>query len=164
MRKAAFVVVSLSVLATVAHAQTSPCAGSEVPYDTVLQRPAPDLDLEDQDAVVIRNERQWCEFWGWSKPCDTYGIDFRNEVALAVYMPDWACDRADLTELCSAGGRHLRVVVDVVASRPCLLPVVIPPRWYVIRVDKPVATACTEYIWTFNVQGEPPYTQTYGCE
>ncbi len=164
MRKAAFVVVSLSVLATVAHAQTSPCAGSEVPYDTVLQRPAPDLDLEDQDAVVIRNERQWCEFWGWSKPCDTYGIDFSNEVALAVYMPDWACDRADLTELCSAGGRHLRVVVDVVASRPCLLPVVIPPRWYVIEVDKPVATACTEYIWTFNVAGEPPYTQTYGCE
>jgi hypothetical protein len=44
------------------------------------------------------------------------------------------------------------------------LPVVIPPVWDVIEVDKPVATACTEYIWTFNVAGEPPYTQTYGCE
>ena len=163
MRKAAFVVVLLNVLVTVAHAQTSPCAGSEVPYDTVLQRPAPDLDLEDQDAVVIRNERQWCEFWGWSKPCDTYGIDFSNEVALAVYVPQGTCSMGDLTELCSAGGRHLRVVVDVVAYIPCL-PVVIPPVWDVIEVDKPVATACTEYIWTFNYGGRPPYTQTYGCE
>jgi len=163
MRKVAFVVVSLCVFVTVAHAQTSPCTGSEVPYDTVLQRPAPYLDMEDQDAVVVRNEQQWCKFWGWSKPCDTYGIDFSNEVALAVYMPQGTCGMGDLTELCSAGGRHLRVVVNVVAYNPCL-PVITPPQWYVIEVDKPVATVCTEYIWTFNDEVEPLYTQTYGCE
>ena len=122
------------------------------------------MRVEDSHRLALLHEYTPDKAKGSKAKKGQFSPDFRNEVALAVYMPDWACDRADLIELCSAGGRHLRVVVDVVASRPCLLPVVIPPRWYVIRVDKPVATACTEYIWTFNVQGEPPYTQTYGCE
>jgi hypothetical protein len=165
MRSTVLVIALICVAATASFAAEPPCPGHEIPYEFVLERPAPYLDPEDQDAVVIRNEKQWCEFWGWDKPCDTAGIDFSNEVALAVYLPQVpACDTRDLTEVCGAGGRHLRVVVDVVVNRPCLVPAFIPSHWYVVTVDKPVASACTEYIWTFNVQGEPPYTQSYGCE
>lgn len=106
--------------------------------------------------LVIRNERQWCEFWEQAHgrraeppPCDLSLVDFRHEVVIASSMPGSnGCVGIGIANIESGRGHRrglgrrrggLRVFVrDIVPGRNCLCTqsFVFPVR--AVVVSKPV--------------------------
>ena len=105
--------------------------------------------------LVIRNERQWCDFWEKAHairteppPCDLSLVDFRREAVIATAVAGSnGCVRTDITHIetrrghRARGGRRggLRVFVrDAFPGRNCLctLSFVFPVQ--AVVVSKPV--------------------------
>ena len=98
--------------------------------------------------LVIRNQRQWCEFWEQAHDtradppsCDLSLLDFRHEVVIASAIAGGnGCYRIDITGIEAEPGRgELRVFArDTVPDRHCICTQAMVFRVQAVVVSRPV--------------------------
>jgi len=145
MQKMLILLVSALMLLGVAGAETS--RADDVEFEEIL---AGDFGLsyDGPTDLVIRNERQWCEFWEQAHgvrteppPCDLSVVDFRHEAVIAsAFAGSNGCISIDITHIEARHGRgDLSVFTrDTVPGRSCLCTLSFVFPVHAVVVSKPV--------------------------
>lgn len=146
MRKTIILLMASLLLLGVARPEA--CSGDAVAFEEVLFgnfRPFYDGPTD----LVIRNERQWCEFWKQAHGnrtgpprCDRSLVDFRHEVVIASALAGSnGCYTIDIIRI-EAGQRGrgaLRVFArDTVPGPHCICTLSLVFRVKAVVVSKPV--------------------------
>ena len=143
------IVLLMASLLLLGVSTTEECSGGDaVAFEEILVgdfRPFHDGPSD----LVIRNERQWCEFWGQAhgirtEPprCDRSLVDFRHEVVIASAITGPSgCYTIDIThiEAVQRGRGALRVFTrDTVPGPNCICTLSLVFRVKAVVVSKPV--------------------------
>ena len=145
MRRIIILLVASLLLLGVPAAQAS--SGDNVAFEEVLFGDF-GFFYDGPSDLVIRNPRQWCEFWNQTHgtqtdppSCDLSLVDFQYEVVIASAIAGGnGCYRIDITRIEAGPGRGaLRVFArDTVPDRHCICTQSLVFRVQAVVVSKPV--------------------------
>ena len=143
------ILVGLTALAMAGPSASDPACRDNLPFHSIFTSNALNLEFPEPEDLVIRTEKQWCEFWARAHsartkppPCDLGVADFRYEaiVATAIGSRSNGCFGVAVSCIETSRGRGaLRVFVRERVPGPrciCTLSLVSPV--HAVVVDKPI--------------------------
>ena len=117
----------------------------DIPFVPVLYKSGYSL-FDEEDFFVIESEDDWCDFWFLLYPgqseCDTSGIDFENEAAIAVALGELpnTCYSAEIVCIYNWPYKDKeRTVVEFVEVQPapaCICGQMIVQPVHVVKIKK----------------------------
>lgn len=141
--------MALTIFSVAGPSAGDPACRDDVPFDRVLSASATPFEFQEPGDLVIRTEKQWCEFWARTHgtravplPCDLGVADFRHEVILATAIgsrPNGCFGVAISCIETSRGRGALRVFIrDREPGSSCICTQALISPVHAVVVDKPV--------------------------
>ncbi len=143
------ILVGLTALAMARPSASDPACRDNLPFHSIFTSNALNLEFPEPEDLVIRTEKQWCEFWARAysagtnpPPCDLGVADFQSEaiVAAAIGNRGNGCFGVSISCIESSLGRGaLRVLIrERVPGPGCICTQSLVSPVHAVVVDKPV--------------------------
>jgi hypothetical protein len=141
------VLVGLATLAMAGPSASDPACRDNLPFHSIFASNALNLEFPEPEDLVIRTEKQWCEFWARAHsagtsppPCDLGLADFQSEAVVATAIGNRGSGCFGVSISCIETSRGaLRVLIrERVPGPGCICTQSLVSPVHAVVVDKPV--------------------------